>query len=141
MPKVRSYWPNQEDAAAILGGIQPSTVSRHLEELGELDRRLVERGKRGKLLAPRLVLQLAEQWNYDVFDAADALLQRADDIDDNEARNELRGEVNGFLREFKRRRDLGRKTTLRDLLTELRAALPPRVFAELEVRMSAARRR
>lgn len=139
MPETKAFWPNQEEAAELLGGIKPSTVLRRLEELRDVDPRLIERDKRGKLLAPRLVLQLAEQGACDVYDVADALLRRADDLEADEMRSELRDEVNGFLAEYKRRRDPNRRLTIRELMDELRASLPPRLFEEIEERLAARR--
>jgi hypothetical protein len=134
---LRACWPTQEEAASILE-VDPSRVLRWIKELPEAVRtQLVAWNEREKLVAPMLVLQIGEQRSRDVYRAADALLRRADEVDDNALRNQLRDEVNGFLGEFEDRRDLDRMLTLRQLMDDLKTMLPPRAYAQLEERVSA----
>jgi hypothetical protein len=137
MDALKACWPTQEEAASILE-VDPSRVLRWIRELTEEVRaQMVVWNEREKLVAPSLVLQIGEQRSRDVYRAADALLRRADEVDDDAVRNRLRDEVNGFLGEFEDRRDLDRVLTLRQLMDDLKTMLPPRAYAQLEERVSA----
>jgi hypothetical protein len=134
---LKACWPTQEEAASILE-VDPSRVLRWIKELTEEVRsQMVVWNEREKLIAPSLVLQIGEQRSRDVYRAADALLRRADEVDDDAVRNQLRDEINGFLGEFEDRRNLDRTLTLRQLMDDLRTMLPPRAYAQLEERVSA----
>lgn len=131
MTELTDFWPNQQKTARLLG-VDPATVLRWVEDLPTEDQIVTVRTARGKLLPPRLVLRLAEQHGKDVYDPADALLQGADLVDDDDARNAIRDEVNTYLSGYENRRDPARRLTMGELMNDLRAILPPRVYREIE---------
>ena len=132
MDEPTELWPNQAEAAEALG-VNAGTVTRWLQDLGVR----TERDGGGSRVRPSLLLTLAEKHSAPVVAIAAMLLERANDTDSDDDAERMRDEVNDYLAAFKRRRDPNRKRTLTEVLEDLRAMLPPKIFAEVEQHFTA----